>query len=352
MRNNIKRETLIHQLFLLVIICGGVYLGFLYLLPLVFPFLLAYFLMRILWPVMTYLHKTCNWPFYLANYSVLFAFLSLVLLTIIYLFGKIMSQLRLFFTNFPVYQQLFTNTLCRQTNYLCNCIDYYLHLDNGTSQHFFDQQIQTLEQRGMDFISNRAGETIIQGLISSFHIFSTILIVIISMIILAKEMLPLNEAYRQSRYYSSIHSILVCLKTSGMTYLRTESLILVINAVLCSLGLFLIRNPYFFILGIAISVFDAFPILGSGFIFLPWCVFEFINGNYYYAAILITTYLATLFIREYLEAKMLGNGMGMNPFFTIASIFIGIDLFGIAGIFLGPFAIVLIRTLLAECQKV
>lgn len=346
-----KKKSLMQQLLFLTFICATVYLGFLYLLPLVFPFLLAYILMRMLWPLMNYIHNTWKWPRFLSDYGVVFTFFATIILAVIFLFWQIMSQLRLLFTNFPVYHQLLTSALCRQTQYVCNCIDYYLRLDAGTSHLFLDNQIERLEQQGIDLISDHAGKTIINCLASSFHFFAIILIIIISMIILVKEMKPLNEKYRKSRFYAPLHAILLSLKKSGLTYLKTELIILFINAVACSLGLFLIHNPYFFILGIGIAIFDAFPILGSGLIFLPWCLFEFCNHNYYFAAILITTYLVTLFVREFLEAKMLGDGMGMSPFFMLAAIFIGIELFGVTGIFLGPFAVVLVRAILTECRQ-
>lgn len=347
-----KKKSLMHQLFFLSLICAIVYLGFLYLLPLAFPFILAYLLMRMLWPVMQYLHKHWRWPRFLSNYGVLLGFFSSVTITIAFLFWQIMSQLRLFFSNFPVYQQLLTSTLCRQRQYICNCVDYYLHLDAGTADLFLDNQMERLEQKGFNLLSDHAGKTIINCLSSSFHFFAVLLIIIISMIILVKEMGPLNEKYRNSRYYTPVHTILLSLKKSGLSYLRTELIILLINAIVCSLGLFLIHNPYFFILGIAVAIFDAFPILGSGMIFLPWCLFEFFNHNYYFAAILITTYLITLFVREFLEAKMLGDGMGISPFFMLAAIFIGIELFGVTGIFLGPFGVVLIRAILTECKQI
>lgn len=346
-----KKDSLLYQILLLSLLCASVYLGFRFLLPLVFPFLLAYILMRMLFPIMNYLHRTCNWPRPVAHYGVLFAFFSVVSFAVIFLIGRIIAQLRLFITNFPVYYQLIAGTLMKQTTHICQCIDYYLRLESGTSLLFLNDQMQQLEEKGVSLLSGHAGKTILQGLLSSFHILAIILIVAISMIILVKEMKPINEAYRKSRYYQPVHSVLLQLKKSGLTYLRTELLILFANAAVCSFGLFLIHNPYFFIIGMGIAVFDAFPVLGSGFILLPWCLFALIRHHYYDAAILITTYLATLFIREYAEAKLLGKGMGISPFFTIAAIFTGLELFGVAGIFLGPFAIVLLRALWAECKK-
>ncbi|MBR1740444.1 MAG: AI-2E family transporter, partial [Lachnospiraceae bacterium] len=48
------------------------------------------------------------------------------------------------------------------------------------------------------------------------------------------------------------------------------------------------------------------------------------------------------------EAKLLGKGMGINPFLMLLSIYVGIHLFGAAGILLGPLGTVLIQTFMSE----
>lgn len=342
-----EKPSLLYQFIRLLLVTAGVYLSFRYLLPLIFPFLLAYILIRMLYPAMIYLHKRWKLPRFLSHYGTLFCFFSAVTGILLTIFWKISTQLRLFFSNFPVYRQLLNAAFCRQTERFCHCIDYYLSLEEGTVLSFLEEQLCSFEQNGRNMITSKAGKALVNCISGSFQFFAMLLILIISMLLLVKEIEPLHETYRNSSFFTPIHSVLVRLKESGLTYLKTEGIILLINWLACSLGLFLIHNPYFFLLGMGISIFDAFPVLGSGFIFIPWAIIEFFNRDYYSAAILITTYLVTLFVREFLEAKLLGKGMGLNPFFMIAAIFIGIELFGVTGIFLGPLAIVLIQAILA-----
>ncbi|MCI8769612.1 MAG: AI-2E family transporter [Lachnospiraceae bacterium] len=342
-----EHSSLLHQFVRLLLVTAGVYLSFRYLLPLIFPFLLAYILIRMLYPIMIYLHKRLKLPRIVSHYGTLFGFFAAVTGILLTIFWKISTQLRLFFSNFPVYRQLLNAAFCKQTERFCHCIDYYLSLENGTVLAFMEEQISMFEQSGREMLTDKAGKTLVNCISGSFQFFAMLLILIISMLLLVKEIEPLHQTYRNSSFFAPIHSILVRLKESGLTYLKTEGIILLINWLACSLGLFLIHNPYFFLLGMGIAIFDAFPVLGSGFIFIPWALIDFFGRDYYSAAILITTYLITLFVREFLEAKLLGKGMGLNPFFMIAAIFIGIELFGVTGIFLGPLAIVLIQAILA-----
>jgi predicted PurR-regulated permease PerM len=246
-----------------------------------------------------------------------------------------------------VYRQLLGASFYRQTQRICHCIDYYFNLDDGTVYNFCEKQLQNLESESTTLLTGKAGKTLMQCISGSLHFFMLLVIITISMIILVKELKPLHKSYQNSTFFPVVHRILVRLKESGLTYLKAEGIILLSNWLVCSLGLFLIHNPYFFLLGLGIAVFDAFPVLGSGLIFIPWGIYHFFDQNYYYAAILITTYLITLFTRELLEAKLIGRGLGLNPFIMTAAIFIGIELFGVCGIFLGPLAIVLIQAILS-----
>lgn len=97
-------------------------------------------------------------------------------------------------------------------------------------------------------------------------------------------------------------------------------------------------NPYCIVIGLFISIFDAFPILGSGMILIPWGLVKLFHGSFFAAAVLLTAYLLTVFTRELLEARLIGSNLNTLPFFTLASIYIGISLYGVCGIFLCPFA--------------
>ena len=97
--------------------------------------------------------------------------------------------------------------------------------------------------------------------------------------------------------------------------------------------------------GVAIGVFDAFPVLGSGLILVPWAVISFFQGMVFDGAVLLTLYGICQFLREYLEPKLLGGKLGTSPVNSLMAIYIGYELFGVIGLFLGPFGLVLIKSL-------
>ena len=80
-------------------------------------------------------------------------------------------------------------------------------------------------------------------------------------------------------------------------------------------------------------------------ILVPWAVISFIRGKAFAGAVLLTLYGICQFFREYLEPKLLGGKMGIAPIYSLMAVSVGYELFGIPGLFLGPFGLVLIRSL-------
>ena len=62
-------------------------------------------------------------------------------------------------------------------------------------------------------------------------------------------------------------------------------------------------------------------------------------------AVLLTLFGICQFMREYLEPKLLGGKMGIKPVQSLMAIYIGYELFGVLGLFLGPFGLVLIKSM-------
>ena len=47
-------------------------------------------------------------------------------------------------------------------------------------------------------------------------------------------------------------------------------------------------------------------------------------------------------VRNFAEPKIIGSQMGIKPLFTLLAMFIGIKLFGIAGIFILPITLIVV----------
>ena len=97
-------------------------------------------------------------------------------------------------------------------------------------------------------------------------------------------------------------------------------------------------------LGITIGVVDAFPVFGSGTILIPWAVVQLVQRNFYEGAVLITLYVITLLLREILEPRLMGKEMGLKPLYVLMSVYVGIKLFGLGGIILGPIGLTILKT--------
>ena len=112
------------------------------------------------------------------------------------------------------------------------------------------------------------------------------------------------------------------------------------------MGLFLLKNPYYMLLGIGIGLLDALPLFGTGTALIPWALVELLGRNGKKAAALIGIYGICYILRQVLETKMMAKGTGLSALETLAALYTGLKLFGIGGVFLGPAALMLIKVLL------
>lgn len=133
--------------------------------------------------------------------------------------------------------------------------------------------------------------------------------------------------------------------------MKAQVIIIFIISVVCTLGIYFVGNKYYLLFGITIAIIDAFPVVGSGSILVPWSIFSLLGGNFINAAILFSVYLITMLIREVLEPKLLGDSLGILPVFMLMAIFVGVKLFGVAGIVLGPIGYVIIGTVMKNCNS-
>lgn len=116
-----EKHPLWYRLIVLFIITAGVYLAFRYLLVIFIPFIIAYLIMRMLFPVIWFLRHRWRFPGWLAYGGTLTVFFGTVFGTVLVLIWQFWKQLKLFLQNFPVYRQEFLQLYDKQTGYLCGC---------------------------------------------------------------------------------------------------------------------------------------------------------------------------------------------------------------------------------------
>ena len=124
--------------------------------------------------------------------------------------------------------------------------------------------------------------------------------------------------------------------------IRSYALIMSITFVELVIGLTLIGVDNALIIAFVIAVFDILPVLGTGGIMIPWTVITALQGNYPLALGLLLVYLVITVVRNIIEPKIVGSQIGLHPVITLASMFVGLQLFGVVGLFGFPIVLSLL----------
>lgn len=325
---------------LMVLISVGVYLSFRYLLGLIFPFLIAYFLAWIIRPVTESLYRRFHMPRILGGSLSLFLLFAVFGTGICLLINILIKQAFAFIRNLPVYLNMIANKLDR----ICMGCDELFGLEEGTLRGMVDDNLIQTVNRIKKNLMPQVTEHTISITVGVIAFFGVLLIIFVSAVLIVKELPSFQEKYGNHNLYKDFHRITGKLSEAGAAYLRSQVIIMIIVALICVLGLTLLHNDYAVLLGIGIAIMDALPVIGSGIVFIPWAVVMLMNGNIYAAAILITIYLVCQVLREVLEPKLIGNRIGIKPLYTLISMYIGVKLFSIIGFILGPIGLVIIIT--------
>ena len=129
----------------------------------------------------------------------------------------------------------------------------------------------------------------------------------------------------------------------GSAWLKTEAILFLITSGLCTLGFLMIGNEYACILGIGVGFLDALPLFGAGVVLIPWGIWKFLEKQWFVGGLLMGIYVLCYFIRQVLEARIMGDQAGLSPVETLIAMYVGLQLFGLSGFILGPIGLLLIE---------
>lgn len=108
------------------------------------------------------------------------------------------------------------------------------------------------------------------------------------------------------------------------------------------LGFFL-KSPYWMVLAVILAVLDMIPVLGPGLILLPWGIIALFLGYIKVTWVTLVLYVVIIVTRQGLQPKILGSYTGIHPLLMLFSIYTGLMIFGVWGLFLGPIILIVVR---------
>lgn len=115
--------------------------------------------------------------------------------------------------------------------------------------------------------------------------------------------------------------------------IKSYAKIMAITFIELAFGLMFLNIDNFIGWALLISLLDILPILGVGTALIPWTVISLISGNYGFAIKIFAIYIVITVIRNIIEPKMVGGSLGLHPIISLSSMYVGLKLFGGAGLF-------------------
>ena len=125
-----------------------------------------------------------------------------------------------------------------------------------------------------------------------------------------------------------------------------QFIFVIISSIQIIIGFTLLKVENSVLLGFICGILDLLPYVGTIIVFIPIIIYNIIVKDYLIAFGLILLYILVQVIREILEAKFLSSKLQVHPLIIFLSIYIGIKLFGILGIIVGPLYGILAKELI------
>ncbi|NPV92014.1 MAG: sporulation integral membrane protein YtvI [Firmicutes bacterium] len=128
-------------------------------------------------------------------------------------------------------------------------------------------------------------------------------------------------------------------------FVKAEAILISITGIISFLGLTVLGSSYAVTLAILAGLLDILPILGPGMVYIPWALWQLATGNIAFGCELLILYGIIVFIRQVIEPKVLSQNIGLHPLATMVSLYVGLQVAGVAGMIMGPVVLVVIQAL-------
>lgn len=348
----VKPRRKLKKILFILGITGAVYGGFKYLLPLVIPFLLAYGAALWMRPSVRFLERKLRVRFRQKEYHLPAALIGgaelllaggLIFFILYFGSSRLLSQARLFADRLPQWISRLDVALTA----FCKGLEQKFGLRDGYLVELSAKMVLNLKeaarQSTMPLLMNNS-MLVLKGIVKAV-VFLVIFFVAALMVL--QEMDEIRERKSRSSFHREFSLISRRLVSVGNAWLKTQLIIMTITSLLCILGFFLIGNPYSILAGIGIGLLDALPVFGTGSVLIPWGILLFARRQWGKGAVILALYAVCYLVRQFLEARIMGNQVGLSALETLMSMYVGLELFGVAGFLLGPIGLLLIEDLFA-----
>ena len=333
-----------------VIIIALIYFGIKYLLPFLVPFLIGFAIAYLLRKPVQYANKYWHIRYDISAIIFVTLFFVIIGLSIACIGLGAIWGIQSFIIELP---ELYTNYAEDLVLRIFESLEYNLMaLSNNAELVGMIESVGTEIATAFSNLISRLSTTLING-VSNFAtgipgFFIELVLMIISTYFIAidfNKIMDFSNRQVGSKVSKFIKEIKDYLFGTVFVCIKSYLIIMTITFVELSIGLTIIGIDNSIIIALLISIFDILPVLGTGGIMIPWSIISFIMGDIRLGILLALVYIIVTVIRNIIEPKIVGKQLGLHPLVTLVSMFIGVNIAGIVGLFGFPILLSLLTHL-------
>ena len=314
----------------------------------ILPFFIAFILAGLMEPGIRYLHERLRMPRSAAVVAVFVLVMAAGGYITTLVTAKILSELVDMSVQASNYQATIVQIGTDILNRITEVADE--ELLPPQIRNAITNAIETFSEQGEQFAKSS-----IQSILDTFVALPGVLVVIvitgIATYFIAKdrEIISKNQfRLAPSRWRGPLTAAQDHIILDMVRFLKAQFVLFLITTAVAAVGLYLLGIRYWMTLALVSGILDLIPVVGPGFLFLPWSLFSLLLGDAALAFYLLLIYLAIFLVRQLLQPKILGDSIGVHPLLMLATIYAGIVCFGVRGLIIGPLIVIVIRALLTS----
>ena len=191
-------------------------------------------------------------------------------------------------------------------------------------------------------------QNIVSGIVSnaSSFLFGFFIMVVASVLLSADYVRIRAFVMRQlsPKHQKTMLNVKAFMKTTVWGYTKTYAIIFAFYFVAMLVLFLVLKVEHAALLSFLIALVDLLPVLGLGIVFIPWSIVCFIGGDVWFGIALVAAYVVLTFVRNLIEPKLIGKQVGIHPFVALLAMYLGLELFGVVGVFVLPLAVILLKS--------
>ncbi len=309
------------------------------------PFIIAYIISLLVNPMADGLQKRFRLPRGISAILVIVLTVGVIGGIAAGIIWKIIEEIRNVYEDLPVIYENIRMTWYR--------ISYNVSNFTAMLPDSFQLVIEDFSEQVLDGLANFAKDAEIVRSAGNVakklpNIFVTAIVFLLSLYFMVADAKAVSKAIKKpftETFVNRMSELRAEFKKYVGGYVKAQLTIMCISFTILLIGLSILGTHYRLVIALAVAVFDALPIFGSGAVLIPWSLVSFITGDIGRGIGLLIIYLTVILMRQLVEPKIVSKNIGMHPLMTLIAMYIGYRVMSIGGMILGPLMLVLIVNL-------